>query len=52
MNHHMALCLLDPKVKEKRKLAEKKSETQGSGLDIAQNLKNLEVRRPDIFGSK
>jgi len=42
MNQHMSLCMLDPKVKEKRRLAESRQQSQSSsGLDISANLKQL-----------
>lgn len=47
MNNHLALCMLDPKAKERRKLQEKKPQLS---LDISQNLKSFEANRPDIFG--
>lgn len=52
MNQHLAVCMLDPKLKEKRRLAESRQQQPGSGLDISSNLKQLESKRPDIFGAK
>jgi len=44
--------MLDPKVREKRRLAESRHQAPSGGLDISQNLKDLEAKRPDIFGAK
>lgn len=49
MSHHLALCMMDPKAKEKKKQQGVERHAQIS-LDISQNLKSIESNRPDIFG--